>query len=133
MNRGLQAAATRAGRMANLPAVADGNAILQAIRDMNDNLNNRFDELCTLIAASNHSSLAFVTNSHVRHTDTTLMPIHHHINNLAIPNFPVTSAQVSNLTVAVLDQILEALGAPTNGNRADKKARLLARIELLPI
>lgn len=131
MARGLQAVATEVGNMANLPAVEDGNAILQAIRDMNFNLNNRFDELRTLIAASNHNSLAFVANSHVRHAHTMLMPLHHHTTNLAIANFPATSGDISTLSVAVLDQILAALGAPTNSNRVDKKARLRTKIGLL--
>ncbi|RAR09371.1 hypothetical protein DDE82_001883 [Stemphylium lycopersici] len=100
MTQGLQAAATEAGRMANLPAIQGGHDILHAVHNLN-NINNRLtgieqriDGLGTRIDANSNNTLAFVTNSHLHHVDTLLTPLHHRVINMAIEDFPTNSGEI---------------------------------------
>jgi hypothetical protein len=136
----------------NVPAVQDANQILAAMACMEatltkvrgilnntritaDHMDVRLAVVERIVgewgpraAASNHNNLAFVTNSLVRHRDTPLMAFQHATTNQPIPDFPATAGDIADKSAAMINAVLLALGAATDGIRQVRVERLKLRI-----
>ncbi|KAF2802981.1 uncharacterized protein BDZ99DRAFT_548313 [Mytilinidion resinicola] len=136
LSQGLQEAATELANSANLPALSQGNAIMQQMQKMNDQMQQNHQQtqrqmqqqlrtdITTLRQASVYNSAARLENSNIRKTDTAIIALHGPTINANIAGFPATPAHLANMTGPALDRVLAALGQPTNGKTAAKKQRL---------
>jgi hypothetical protein len=131
---GLTMFATEMQRVANIPAIQNGNninATLARIENTLQDIRGDINRLDTKLDASNHNNLAFMTNTTVRHPASTLISFVNVRNGEPIPNFPATPADIVALSLADINAILLALGEQVNGTRSDKNTRLRTKIGLL--
>jgi hypothetical protein len=154
---GINAALNEMEYVVNVPAVQDTNQILATVvrieatltevRDTFNNTRTTVDHMDVRLAAderivrewvpraaaSNHNNLAFVTNSLVHRWDTPLMAFQHATTNQPTPNFPATAGDIANMSAAMINAVLLALGAATDGIRQVKVERLKQRIGLISV
>jgi hypothetical protein len=69
-------------------------------------------------------------NSRVYDINEPITARYHHRNNTAIPDFPTTSADVADLCLLELNNILRALGTPNTGTFPERILRLRQNIGL---
>lgn len=144
ITQSVQVLATEMANMANLPAVQGGNAVLDAIQTLSNNMDNRLtaidrhlndldtriDNLSTRFDANSNNTFAFVMNTHVREETAALMPFHHAITNEEIPDFPENIAAINRLSFVQLNSILADLGVTPAANRIEKTKQLRHKIGL---
>ncbi|OAX81911.1 hypothetical protein ACJ72_03744 [Emergomyces africanus] len=76
------------------------------------------------------NSIARLQNSAVRRSDIRLTILRDYRTNTDIPDFPETSAHLSNMSGRALNSVLTALNLPTDGTTAEKKRQLRLYIGL---
>ncbi|KAF2802209.1 uncharacterized protein BDZ99DRAFT_527578 [Mytilinidion resinicola] len=64
--------------------------------------------------ASEYNSIARLDNACIRRNSDSITALRDYTTNASIPGFPVTPAQLWNMQGPVLDQVLTALGLPTD-------------------
>ncbi|KAI5839544.1 hypothetical protein DFP73DRAFT_208468 [Morchella snyderi] len=100
-------------RMQNVPAFNQGAAILEAIRQGFEEVNNRLDSI-------EYNSIARHTNGHANHSTTPLTPLRDS-RNRDVANFPADLAALINMNAGELNQLLQAYGLPVVGNIGSRR------------
>ncbi|KAF2803018.1 uncharacterized protein BDZ99DRAFT_548422 [Mytilinidion resinicola] len=147
---GLQEAATELANFANLPALAQGDAIMQLmqqnhretqrqmqqmqtqmqqmeqriVQQIRDQIQQLRTDITTGHQAIEYNSIARLDNASIRLSDTAITALRDLTTNVNIAGFPATHAHLSDMTDPALDGVLAALGQPTNGTTEDKKQLL---------
>ncbi|KAK5652395.1 hypothetical protein OQA88_10587 [Cercophora sp. LCS_1] len=148
LSRHFSGIATQVERFNNLPAVAGGDRIVQAIQDMTQQLRQYFrveiqqvredlraeiQQVHTALQAYDTNATARLINNHkVRAPTHELEPLVDVRTGAAIPHFPETINQLMDLQLAEANAILSALGTSTAGNLAAKRARIKRCCGILP-
>jgi len=112
-------------------ATQNHNNATQQIANLNQNMTQGFADLRTSLAATEHNSVARVTNSHVNRSNVPLMELHDLTTGAPIPGFPGTIAQITAMQGAAVDNLLTALNLGTTGTVPQRRQRLKAHIGLL--
>ncbi|RMD40081.1 hypothetical protein DV735_g5067, partial [Chaetothyriales sp. CBS 134920] len=125
----------------NIPAIAEGNAILMQLQQMQLQLQEIRHDLADLRGtmaqdrirqnAIDHNGVARVENSRAARDNFELVAFHALNTNEPIPGFPETPSQLSTLPGNQLDPILAALGLPGGGNIGQRRKRLAQHIGLV--
>ncbi|KAF1953313.1 hypothetical protein CC80DRAFT_595883 [Byssothecium circinans] len=120
----LQDIATEYEKLVNLPPIAESAAIMQHIQEMQRQIQQTRTDITTDRRVTEYNSIARIQNSSVRKSDTPLTALRDYTTNADIPGFPATSAHLSNMSGPALDNVLTALGLPTNGSTEEKEKEL---------
>ncbi|OJD19482.1 hypothetical protein AJ78_00550 [Emergomyces pasteurianus Ep9510] len=152
---GLSQASSELEKFRNIPPIAESSAILnqlsqmqsimqqtqehiqrnhqqtqQEIRDLRQNIDQLRSDVMIGFQTIEFNSVARLQNSAVRRSNVPLVAMRDYRTNTNIPNFPATSAHLSNMSGRALNDVLTALNLPTNGTLAEKKQQLRLYIGL---
>ncbi|KAK5117648.1 hypothetical protein LTR62_005071 [Meristemomyces frigidus] len=141
-------------RCRNLPALDQGVAIVEAMRNMQQQMQTMQQQMQTMqqqmqtmqqqllgmeerlggrISANNTNTLSRLHNSQLTSPDQTLAPLSNPMTNAPIDEFPATPATLANLSMASATNLLTALGESTAGNLTAKRQRIRRAIGLKEI
>ncbi|KAF8516873.1 hypothetical protein JB92DRAFT_2829153 [Gautieria morchelliformis] len=112
LNQAFRTAAQEIEKFPNIPAIDQGNAILEEIRRLNERIDNRFDQLQARLQAVSHP----------------LAPLVHTETGDVIENFPVNVRAIQDMRGPELNRILQALGQAENGNVVERRERLIVAV-----
>ncbi|KEF50868.1 uncharacterized protein A1O9_13080 [Exophiala aquamarina CBS 119918] len=133
--------AEEVGKLPNLPAFSNGNAILRSLHQINQSLDGfkrRFDQLDQRLdqidTKTNHiqaqltvldqNNAARVQNAYLTRPSDRLAPLANPRTGAPIEEFPQTSQDLTSLQPNALQSLLRDLNLSTTGRREEKIARL---------
>ncbi|KIM79140.1 hypothetical protein PILCRDRAFT_10564 [Piloderma croceum F 1598] len=118
----------------NIPALDQGNAILDAIRDLDTQANNRHNELIARIRAIDRNQIARLVNSGCTLPTSALTALLNAKTGAPIANFPATVANIQALTDdnsyqgQDVNRILKELDQDSTGTTESRRARLIRAV-----
>ncbi|KAG9793251.1 hypothetical protein KCU88_g570, partial [Aureobasidium melanogenum] len=146
---GLRTITDEAGKLQNLPAFRDGDAIVAAIQDLSQQFQNQFQNLGqqfqnlsqqfqifsqqirSQLQASEINNVARIQNSHAATQSSPFTPLVNNLTAAQIPGFPATSGQIARMQGPELDAVIQELGiAPTAASVASKRRQLRGLVGL---
>ncbi|EER40961.1 hypothetical protein HCDG_04607 [Histoplasma capsulatum H143] len=123
---GIQRANSELQKLPNLPAIAQGSAIVNQLQQIQHQIQENYDQLRQEIRqvrkdviigfqTIEYNSIARLQNSGIKRADYPLTTLRDYKTNTNIADFPATPAEISNMTGTTLNRVLEALNLPTTG------------------
>ncbi|KAI0251706.1 hypothetical protein BJV78DRAFT_1154293 [Lactifluus subvellereus] len=117
-------------KFSNIPAIANGNAILEAINGLEGRLVAQIHDLEDRLVAQIHGLEDRLV---ARMRASNIMPLVHAITGEDIQNFPPTIAAIQALNLLEANHILTALNQPSAGLIAAKRSRILIAVGVTTI
>ncbi|TKA65998.1 hypothetical protein B0A55_11852 [Friedmanniomyces simplex] len=127
-------------RLAHLPAVDQGAAIMGRLERMEQRMEQMLQQmqqilgmearLAERILASNVNSLSRLHNSQLSAPELVLAPLHHPVSNAPIDDFPATPAALTGLPIAAVNTLLTALGESIEGSTTVRRQRIRRAVGL---
>ncbi|KIM72241.1 hypothetical protein PILCRDRAFT_829872 [Piloderma croceum F 1598] len=128
LNEAFRTAATEIEKFPNIPAIHQGNAILERLERLSERLDTRFDQLEARIKAADRNQITRLTNSTCTSDTNRLSPLVHAKTGEIIENFPENVRGIRDMRGAEVIRILRALDQPEIGSAADRTGRLITAV-----